>query len=662
MKKIIVKAPILSRSGYGEHARFLMRSLRKYEGTLFDIYALNLNWGQSSWQFRDTEERRWLDAIFQKTMEYTQSGGQYDVSAQVTIPNEWEPMAKINIGVTAGIETTKIAPEWIEKSMIMDKIIVISEHSRQTFVNTVYEATNNNTGELIKDFRCTKPVDVVHYPIKDFENKDLDIDFENDFNFLAVAQWAPRKNLDNTIYWFLEEFQNNENVGLVLKTFLMNNSVTDKHYTESKIKAIRGHFPDSKCKIHLIHGSMSDEELHSLYHHPKIKSFVTLTHGEGFGLPLFEAAYSGLPIIAPDWSGHVDFLYAPQKDKKGRLKNKAMFANVDYTMQPIQKEVVWDGVPVKDSMWCYADGVSYKRKLRDMYDNHSKYIGMSKKLKKHINKHFNAEDKYDEFVEAILGEPPNIKDFKISDLPKISILTSIYNGDEHIRPFLEDITRQTAFKEKCELILVNANSPGNEEEVINEYLEKYPDNIVYRKLDEDPGIYGTWNIAVEMSTGEYLTNANLDDRKSPDSLEKHARTLLLNEDIELVYADSYITHGSNEVFENNTSNGERYNFEQFSVEAMLRGNQPHNNPMWKRSLHTKHGFFNAKYKSAGDWDFFLKCAFGGSKFRKINEVLGLYYFNPKGVSTNKENETWKRKEELEIYKNYQKRYLEEFRK
>ena len=120
----------------------------------------------------------------------------------------------------------------------------------------------------------------------------------------------------------------------------------------------------------------------------------------------------------------------------------------------------------------------------------------------------------------------------------------------------------------------------------------------------------------------------------------------------LVYADSLITENPNETFESNTSAGRQYNFEDFSREAMLRGNQPHNNPMWRRSLHEKHGLFDKKYKSAGDWEFFLRLAFGGEKFKKIGGPLGLYYFNPTGISTAEENKSWKQEEEKEIFKKY----------
>ena len=233
---------------------------------------------------------------------------------------------------------------------------------------------------------------------------------------------------------------------------------------------------------------------------------------------------------------------------------------------------------------------------------------------------------------------------------KISVITSVYDGDEFIKPFLEDITSQTIF-DKCELILVNANSPGNEEDVINEYLEKY-DNIVYEKLDEDPGIYGTWNHALELATGEFVTNANLDDRKVINALEKHAKELYLNPDVDLVYADMLITDSPNETFDSNSSNGRKYTFPEYSFENLKMVNMPHASPMWRKKLHEEYGYFDTKYKSAGDWEMWLRVASKGSSFKKINDVLGLYYFNPKGISTNPDNFDWKREEEREVFEKY----------
>ena len=76
--------------------------------------------------------------------------------------------------------------------------------------------------------------------------------------------------------------------------------------------------------------------------------------------------------------------------------------------------------------------------------------------------------------------------------------------------------------------------------------------------------------------------------------------------------------------------------------------------MWKKALHDKFGYFDTKYRSAGDWEFWLRCAFGGSTFKKTKEILGIYYFNPKGISTNFENFSWKQEEEREVYTLYKK--------
>ena len=129
-----------------------------------------------------------------------------DISLQVTIPNEWEKIAPVNIGYTAGIETTKVAPQWIEKAALMDKIIVVSNHSKNVYEETVYEATIQETGQKTQ-FRVNTPIEVVNYPVRNREAENLDINLDYDFNFLSVAQLGPRKNIGNTLNWFLQEFQ-----------------------------------------------------------------------------------------------------------------------------------------------------------------------------------------------------------------------------------------------------------------------------------------------------------------------------------------------------------------------------------------------------------------------------------------------------------------------
>lgn len=654
IKRILVKGPALSSSGYGEQTRFALRCLMDHEDK-FEIFLINIPWGKTGHLIEDSEEVSWFYHLMNKTQQHVKNKGQFDISLQVTIPNEFEKIAPVNIGYTAGIETTKVAPQWIDKARLMDKIIVVSQHSKTVFNSTEYKAQNQQTGEVI-DFKNTTPIEVIHFPVKDISAQPLELKLDTNFNFLSVAQWGPRKNVEATILSFLEEFKNDADAGLVLKLNIAKNSLSDKLTCEKKIKQILTNFKNVKCKIYLLHGNMSEGEMKSLYTHPKIKAIVSTTHGEGFGLPLFEAVCNSLPVIAPKWSGHVDFLMAPVKED-GRVKVKNHFTSIDFEVSQVNKESVWDGVIQADSSWCHVKKASVMDCMRRVFKNHQASLSTAKKLQEYVLNEFSEEKQKEKFLEALIGEKP-VK-ISLEQIPKISLVTSVFKAKDYIEQLMEDVTRQSIFKEKCEWILLDANQAGDDHDelVIKKYCQKYP-NIIYKRLESDPGIYDTWNMAIKMASGEFITNVNCDDRRAPNNLEKLAKTLVANPDVSLVYNDSYITHEPNIMWENIPADCQRYNFEQFSLEAMLRGNLPHNNPMWKKQLHNKFGYFDQKYKSAGDWDFWLRCAFGGAKFIKHPEVLGIYYFNPKGMSTNPEHDSWKKEHEKEIFLKYLNLYQE----
>jgi glycosyltransferase involved in cell wall biosynthesis len=400
MKKVIIRGPALTQSGYGEHTRFLLRALRKCPDK-FDIYLIPVNWGQTGWLHSDTEERRWLDEIIKKTHIYSNAGGAYDMSIQVTIPNEWTNMAPCNIGVTAGIETTKVSPVWLEKANMMDKVITISEHSKQIFESTDYRGIHKETRQEMH-LKCEVPIEVVHYPVKKCEPREISLNLDYDFNYLTMAQWGPRKNLENTIRWWIEE-NFDEEVGLIVKTSMKNNSIMDReHAFRSMTQLVKSvATPDMKCKVYFLHGDLAEEEIQYLYTHPKIKCMVSLSHGEGFGLPLFDAACHGLPIIAPAWSGHCDFLYMPNSSGK----RKAMFANVNYDLRPVQSSAVWKGVIEKDSMWCHSHEGHYKMRLRQVRKNYDKWLTKAKALQGWVQEHFESEKQHKLFADAFPSGP-----------------------------------------------------------------------------------------------------------------------------------------------------------------------------------------------------------------------------------------------------------------
>ncbi len=399
MKKVLLVAPVMSRSGYGEMGRFAMRSMLSNPD--IDLYIHNINWGKTGWIWKDDDERRIIDSILQKTVLYRQNGGNFDASVQCTIPNEWKKLTNHDVGYTAGIETDKVAPEWLVKGNEVDKIITISKHSADVYKNTTWQAQNQETGEIIPNYRCTTPIDYVGFPVKNTESTTMELHLRHDFNFLCIAQLGPRKNVDAVINNFIEEFKNDD-VGLLLKLNGANDSVIDFHRTSGIFENIRKTAKEEgwKCSINFLHGNLTDEQMAGLYKHPKVKALVSLTHGEGFGLPIYEAAYNQLPVIATDWSGHLDFLTLRSGKKKEKL-----FAAVKYDLNKIPQHAVWKGVLHEDSKWAYVFNPDAKKKMRSVFKNYGSWKKKAKKLSKTFKGH---EYWYQKFNDALeLQEKPS---------------------------------------------------------------------------------------------------------------------------------------------------------------------------------------------------------------------------------------------------------------
>jgi GT2 family glycosyltransferase len=242
----------------------------------------------------------------------------------------------------------------------------------------------------------------------------------------------------------------------------------------------------------------------------------------------------------------------------------------------------------------------------------------------------------------------------ISLNPKVSIITSVYDGAKFIDGFLEDITCQSIF-DKCELILVDCNEGNSlyEKEVIEKYQKKYS-NIHYYSLDKDPGVYGAWNYGIKKSQGEYITNANLDDRRSYQMIELCYKTALQNPDKDLVYPCFLVTHKPHETFYT-TRTRQIFNTLPFTKQNM-KYCPPGCMPLWKKSLHAKNGMFDEQYTSAGDLEFWLRCVKSGSEFIRLNAALGLYYFNPDGLSTSSKNHSRKTREETKVLNQYKETF------
>lgn len=347
-KTVILRAPLLSISGYGVHSRQIFKWLLNQD---VDLVAQIVPWGSTSWLINPESEDGLVGEIMKRSREVH---GQADVSVQVQLPNEWNPeLAKYNVGVSAFVETDVCNPQWLSACNKMDHIVVPSNHAKSTI---------ERTGGI------QKPVSVIpesfFEQISEKELPEIDLDIKTKFNFLVVGQITgnnpqnDRKNLFKTLKWLCETFAKDPDVGVILKTNSGRGTSIDRKVTQKLVNDLVNEIrPGPFPRIYLLHGNLTKEEMASVYRIPTVRALVSLTRGEGYGLPLLEAAASNIPVIATNWSGHLDFL------------GRGRFIPINYTLQPIDKSRVDGQIFVPGSKWAEVNENDFKKKVKKFRDS-----------------------------------------------------------------------------------------------------------------------------------------------------------------------------------------------------------------------------------------------------------------------------------------------------
>ena len=350
IKKVLLCAPALTISGYGVHSRQIFNWL---EDMGFDLKVQLLPWGTTPWYVNPDLE----DGLIGRIMKHSEpiaEGEKFDMAIHVQLPNEWNTSyAEINIGVTAGVETDICSKEWVKSCLKMDHVIVPSQHTKQTFVNSANKY-------LIPSRKLRNKITVIpesYFDVDLDKIKPINLNLNTPFNFLLVGTLTgnnpenDRKNIYYTIKWFCENFKEDPSVGLVLKISTGRSTVRDRENTTKIVQQLVSEVRQTAFpRIHLLHGHMSQEEIMSLYKERSIKCIISATRGEGFGLPLLEASACGLRTIATNWSAHVEFL---QDD----------FLEIDYDLTPVHETRIDKNIFIEGAKWANPKESSFKAQL-----------------------------------------------------------------------------------------------------------------------------------------------------------------------------------------------------------------------------------------------------------------------------------------------------------
>jgi hypothetical protein len=394
---LVFQAPVATRSGYGDHARDLLHSLYKLDK--FEIKVISTRWGNTPMDALNYDKpfHKWVvDNIIPQITEKP------DIYIQVTVPNEFQPVGHYNIGITAAIETTHSPLDWVHGCNRMDLIIVPSEHSKKSLVDSVYNEADKQSGQLIKQHRIEKPVEIL---FEGFDEEDFGTErvahiaeldsIKEDFAFLFVGHWLrgdlgeDRKNVGMMIKTFAMAFKNEKvKPALVLKTSAAGFSVIDREITIKKIKDVLGS-DYNKVPIYLLHGDLTTSEMNGLYEHPKVKAMLNFTKGEGFGRPLLEFSLTGKPILVSGWSGHLDFLKQGAVLLEGELK-------------PVHESAA-DQFLLRESQWFNVNISKALLSIKDVYKNYDKYKTASFQLGKQNKQNFSLS-KMTKLFDGILNQ------------------------------------------------------------------------------------------------------------------------------------------------------------------------------------------------------------------------------------------------------------------
>ena len=229
----------------------------------------------------------------------------------------------------------------------------------------------------------------------------------------------------------------------------------------------------------------------------------------------------------------------------------------------------------------------------------------------------------------------------------VTVLCSTYNSSKWIEGYLESINNQILAV--FDIIFVDANSDDGSLETIKNFEFREGINVDIIECSEKIPIYEAWNIAIQDCNTPYVINVNTDDRLSPAALVTYLNYAQAYPSGDIFYASYIQTSDSNHKNVTGLFLAPKHDH-QFLLKHCYCGPFP----MLKKDTIVEDGLFNIEYTISGDYEMWLRMSKNKRNFLRVSEVLGSYFYNPEGMSTNRESEHWQEhvRQDIEIRKLY----------
>lgn len=419
---LVLIAPVSSVAGYGVHSRMIARALVKLDK--WNLKIIPTKWGNTPTNVKTPEIEPFIVQQFE---------GQPDISIQITIPSEFQKIGKKSIGITALTEANLCPPNFLEGSNKVDLVIVPSNFTKDVLTQTRIEKRDNRTNQVMETLQFQKPLEVL------FEGLDLEVynkenvrkgsdiykqlnSVKEDFCYLFVGHWLDgklghdRKDVGMLVKTFIDTFKHkglNKRPALILKTsgagfsHMEKDRILDKLdqiYKMVKDEGFNGKLPS----IYLLNGDLDGTEMNTLYNHPKVKAMVNFSHGEGYNLSLSEFAATGKPIIASNYSGHLDFL------------NPEFCVLLPGQLIQIDGSAANEWIP-KEGKWFAVNYQYASQVLSHVFENYEKHLEKSRKLPKYVRDNFSLDkmtERLGEIMEKHTADMPKQMTLKLPTLKK----------------------------------------------------------------------------------------------------------------------------------------------------------------------------------------------------------------------------------------------------